>query len=125
MKTSGALLHDLLIQADREGYAIPAFNYSDIWDLLAIIEAAEEEHAPIMIASNPLVVRDISVEICAAIGRAAAEKASVPIIHHLDHSFQTSLCKAAIDCGYPSVMIDTSKYSLEENIYHRRSKIGP
>jgi len=109
-------LKELLRKADQGGYAIPSFNYSDIWDFLAIIEAAEEENAPIMIASNPLVVQAIGVELCGAFGRAAMEKAKIPLIHHLDHSFSVEMCKAAIDHGYPSVMIDASKYSLEENI---------
>ena len=109
-------LKELLKKADAGGYAIPSFNYSDIWDFLAIIEAAEEEGAPVMIASNPLVVDAISVELCGALGKAAMEKAKIPLIHHLDHSFHVEMCKAAIDNDYPSVMIDASKYSLEENI---------
>ncbi|MCL2164055.1 MAG: class II fructose-bisphosphate aldolase [Oscillospiraceae bacterium] len=109
-------LHSLLVRADEGGFAIPAFNYSDIWDLLAIVKAAEEERAPVMIASNPLVVEAISVEVCGAIGREIMGKASVPIIHHLDHSFSADLCKAAIDHGYPSVMIDASQQDLEHNI---------
>lgn len=111
------ILHALLMHADQGGYAVPSFNYSDIWDFLAIVQAAEEERAPIMIASNPLVVKAISVEICGAIGNAAMAKASIPLAHHLDHSFEVELCKAAIDNGYPSVMIDASKYDLERNIH--------
>ena len=110
------VLHELLKNADEGGYAIPSFNFTDIWDFLAIVEAAEEERAPIMVASNQLVAGDISVEICAAIGKAAMEKASVPLILHLDHSTSVDLCKAAIDSGYPSVMIDASKFELDENI---------
>ncbi len=109
-------LKELLKKADSEGFAVPAFNYSDIWDFLAIVEAAEEAEAPIMIASNPLVVESIGVEICGAIGVAAMQKARIPLIHHLDHSFQVEMCIDAIKNGYPSVMIDASKYPLEENI---------
>ena len=85
-------LKELLKKADQGGYAIPSFNYSDIWDFLAIIEAAEEEEAPIMIASNPLVVTDIGVELCGAFGKAAMDKAKIPLIHHLDHSFHVEMC---------------------------------
>jgi len=109
-------LKELLKKADKEGYAIPSLNYSDIWDFLSIIEAAEEEEAPIIISSNPLVVTEIGVELCGALGNAAMEKAKFPLIHHLDHSFKVEMCKAAIDNNYPSVMIDASKYSIEENI---------
>lgn len=112
---TGAKLHELLVRADKSGYAIPSFNYSDIWDFLAIVEAAEEEKAPIMIASNPLVAKAISIEICGNIGLAAMAKSKIPLCHHLDHSFEAELCRAAIDNGYPSVMIDASKYELAEN----------
>jgi ketose-bisphosphate aldolase len=109
-------LKEILKKADRFGYAIPSFNYSDIWDFLAIVEAAEEEEAPVIIASNPLVVKEIGMEICGALGNAAMNKANIPLIHHLDHSPKVEMCKDAIDQGYPSVMIDASKYSLVENI---------
>jgi len=113
---NGSKLHGLLMAADEGGYAIPSFNYSDIWDFLAIVEAAEDMRAPIMIASNPLVADMISVEICGAIGVAAMEKAKIPLFHHLDHSFSVDMCKKAVDFGYPSVMIDASKYDLTRNI---------
>ena len=109
-------LQKLMKEAEEGCYAIPAFNYSDIWDFLAIIKAAEELRAPIMIASNPLVVGEIGVEICGAIGTAAMAKAGVPVVHHLDHSSSVELCKAAVDNGYPSVMIDASGHDLETNI---------
>ena len=116
MVITGDLLREYLRKADREKFAVPAFNYSDVWDLLAIVEAANEAKAPIMLASNPLVARDIGVELCGAMGCAVMKKAEYPVVHHLDHSSSVELCREAIDNGYPSVMIDASKYSLEENI---------
>jgi len=115
-QTPLARVSELLRRADAEGFAVPAFNYSDIWDFLAIVEAAEELAAPIFISSNQRVATDIGIELCGAIGRAAMQKASIPLIHHLDHSNQPALCRAAVDNGYPSVMIDASLRSLEVNI---------
>jgi ketose-bisphosphate aldolase len=106
----------LLRRARGEGFAVPAFNYSDVWDFLAIVEAAEELAAPIFISSHQSVVEAIGVEICGAIGRAAMGKARAPLIHHLDHSKSVEVCLAAVDNGYPSVMIDASMLPLEENI---------
>jgi len=120
---NGSRLREIIRAADKGGYAIPSFNYSDVWDFLAIVEAAEELRAPVMVASNPLVAETISVDICGAIGVAAMKKASVPLFHHLDHSFTVDMCKAAADCGYPSVMIDASKYDLERNIRDVRSVV--
>ena len=109
-------LSDMLAAADAGGYAVPAFNYSDVWDMLAIVAAAEELRAPIMLACNPLVAAQIGVGMCGAMGGAAMERASVPVVHHLDHGAKAALCHAAVDSGYPSVMIDGSKFVLEENI---------
>lgn len=109
-------LKELLKKADMNGYAIPAFNYSDVWDLTAIVEAAEEEGAPVMLACLPKVIDAMSIEICAALGSTLMNKSSTSLIHHLDHSTEVELCKKAIENGYPSVMIDGSKLSLEGNI---------
>jgi len=106
----------ILAAANAGGFAVPAFNYSDIWDFLAIIEAAEELEAPIFISSNQQVVTDIGIELTGAFGAAASAKARVPVIHHLDHSNKVSICKAAVDHHYPSVMIDASARPLEDNI---------
>lgn len=107
---------EILAAADAGGFAVPAFNYSDIWDFLGIVEAAEKLAAPIFISSNQRVVTDIGIELCGAFGTAAIRKARVPLIHHLDHSNKPDLCRAAVDNGYPSVMIDASSRPLSENI---------
>lgn len=109
-------LWQMLKQADEEKYAIPAFNYSDIWDMLAILDAAEKKKSPVIIASNPLVVKQIGIDVCGAIGQVLMEKAIVEVVHHLDHSTSIELCKQAIDNKYPSVMIDASKYDMATNI---------
>lgn len=113
---NGDFLRNMLAKADKGGYAVPSFNYSCVWDFLAIIEAAEEEKAPIMVASHSLVFNMITPEINAAMGAAAMAKANIPLIHHLDHSDEVAICNTAIDLGYPSVMIDASALSLEDNI---------
>jgi len=116
-------LRELLRKADKGGYAIPAFNYSDIWDLLAIIEAAEEENSPVIVSSNPLVVKAIGVDYLGAVGRVAMKTAKIPLIHHLDHSTSFELCIRCIDKGYSSVMIDGSALKLEENIALTKSVV--
>lgn len=109
-------VQDLLRRADAEGFAVPAFNYSDIWDFLAIVEAAEAERAPVFLSSNQRVVTEIGIELCGAFGEAAMQKASVPLIHHLDHCLKAELCCSAVDNNYPSVMIDASMHPLDVNI---------
>lgn len=109
-------LKELLKKADEGKYAIPAFNYSDIWDLLAIIEAAEEERSPVIISSNPLIAEAIGIDYLAAIGKIGTQLAKVSLIHHMDHSTNFELCAECIKKGYSSVMIDGSALKLEENI---------
>ena len=106
----------ILSAADAEGFAVPAFNYSDIWDFTAIVEAAEELDAPIFISSTLQVVSDFGIELCGALGKAGMDKAGIPLIHHLDHSNKVDTCESAIDNHYPSVMIDASSKSLADNI---------
>jgi len=113
---NGDTLRGMLKRADNEGYAVPAFNYSSIWDLLAIVATAQEERSPVMVASHTSVFDMMTPAICAAIGKVVSEQSSVPIIYHLDHSSEIDKCKTAIDLDYPSVMIDASKESLSENI---------
>ena len=102
--------------AAKEGYAIPAFNYSDIWEHGAIVQAAAEERAIVYTASNMRVAGSIGLPYLGAIGSAAYAVSGGHIFNHLDHSSSVELCKQAVDSGYHSVMIDASMCSLEENI---------
>jgi len=115
MDCSGMRLSKNLKAADKGGYAIPAFNYSDLWDLYAILEAAKELQAPVIFASIPKVIHAITPQICGAIGIQMMQVYN-HTMHHLDHSVDPALCIDAIDYGYPSVMIDASKEILDVNI---------
>lgn len=112
----GRTLQRMIHDADKGGYAIPSFNYSDIWDLMAIIEAAQELNAPIMFAANQVVAGVFTPGVSGAMGKAFMAQGKVPMIHHLDHSKHVELCLQCIDNGYPSVMIDGSDHDLAANI---------
>jgi ketose-bisphosphate aldolase len=109
-------LKEELWKAERGGYAVPAFNFNDVWDLTAIIRAGEEQRSPIMVMAIPRVVECLGRETCAAMAIAAAAAASVPVFLHLDHCTDVGFCKAAVDLGFPSVMIDASAMPLDQNI---------
>lgn len=110
-----AQIRGMLAKADAGQYAIPMFNYTDLWDLAGILDAAEELRAPVMFASIPRTVEAHGVAALGAMGKAHMAE-NPALIHHLDHSNTVEMCLRAIDCGYPSVMIDASKESLERNI---------
>ena len=117
-------LQELLADADRKGYAVPAFNYSDIWELQAIVEAAQEARSPVICQSHMRVIDAFSPQWLGELGQAAAELATVPVINHLDHSNSVNLCLHAIDCRYPSIMYDGSALSLEENIASTKNVVA-
>jgi ketose-bisphosphate aldolase len=76
-----------------------------------------------MVSSYWAVAEALSVDVCQAMADALNRRATVPIILHLDHSTSVPLCIAAIDAGYPSVMIDGSMCPLAENIRMTREVV--
>ena len=113
----------ILYSADQQGFAVPAFNYSDIWEMLSIVETAMEEKAPVFIATNMRVAETIGLEYLGVMGQTAYGLSGGHILNHLDHSNSVDLCKRAVDCGYMSVMIDASMCPLEENIRKTREVV--
>lgn len=109
-------LKQMLRDADRGGYAVPAFNFSDCWELMGILEAARELRAPVIASSNMQVVEVHGARLLGLLCRYYTECAQTPVVFHLDHAVDPARCRELMDCGYPSVMIDGSHDSLEENI---------
>ena len=105
-----------MTQARRAKKGLPAFNYSDMWDLMAIVNAAERMGIDVIVASNLLVENALGLDLCQAMVGALNSRTSISIFNHLDHSNNVDLCIKAVDAGYPSVMIDGSGLPLEDNI---------
>lgn len=107
---------EMLSKAQKGSYAVGAFNAENMEMVKAIIQAAEELKAPVMIQTTPSTVKYGTVDTYAAIVAAEAKKASVPVCLHLDHGSSFELAMQAIHAGYTSVMIDGSKLDFEANI---------
>ncbi len=107
---------EMLKKAQEGHYAVGAFNAENMEMIKAIIAAAEELKAPVMIQTTPGSIKYVSLETFAAMVKAEAEKVSVPVCLHLDHGSSFELAMQAIHAGYSSVMIDGSKLPFEENI---------
>lgn len=103
-------------KADEGGYAVPHFNFSDIWDLEAIVKGAEEMHSPVIAAALPKVNDAIGMHVVGQMAKAVAECAKVPVYLHLDHSTEVTVSQKACDENYSLVMLDASKEALDENI---------
>ena len=106
----------MLAEAQRGGYAVGAFNVENMEMVKAVISAAEELRAPVILQTTPSTVKYGTLETYAAIVAAEAKKATVPVCLHLDHGNSYDLAVQAIYAGYTSVMIDGSALPFEENV---------
>ncbi len=106
----------MLSDAQRGGYAVGAFNVENMEMVKAVIAAAEELKAPVMLQTTPSTVKYGTLETYYAIVAAEAKKASIPVCLHLDHGSSFDLALQAIRAGYTSVMIDGSHKDFEQNI---------
>ena len=106
----------MLLDAQKRGYAVGAFNCENMEMVKAIIAAAEELRAPLMLQTTPSTVKYGTLETFVAIVAAEAKKATVPVCLHLDHGSSFDLAVQAIKAGYTSVMIDGSKEDFEGNV---------
>ncbi|MDO4276210.1 MAG: class II fructose-1,6-bisphosphate aldolase [Eubacteriales bacterium] len=107
---------ELLLDAQKGGYAIGAFNVENMEMVQAVAAAAEELKSPVIMQTTPSTVKYADLEYFYANVKTAAEKASVPIAIHLDHGSSFGLAMQALRAGYTSIMIDGSHDSYKENI---------
>lgn len=107
---------NMLLDAQKGKYAVGAFNAENMEMVKAIIKAAEELKAPVMIQTTPSTVKYASLEMFVAMVKEEAEKATVPVCLHLDHGNSFELAVQAIKDGYTSIMIDGSKLPFEQNV---------
>ncbi|AEF18211.1 MULTISPECIES: class II fructose-1,6-bisphosphate aldolase [Thermoanaerobacterium] len=107
---------ELLKKANEEGYAVGAFNTSNLEITQAIVEAAEEMKSPAIIQVSEGGLKYAGIETISAIVRTLAAKASVPIALHLDHGTDFNNVMKCLRNGWTSVMMDASKLPLEKNI---------
>lgn len=107
---------DMLVRATVEKYAVGAFNVTNLIQLEAVVEAAVERKAPLIIQTSVTPSKFLNPEILTAIYRTLAASAPVPICLHLDHCTDVAYCKTCADAGYTNIMIDASKQDFRENI---------
>lgn len=106
----------ILKKAQEGKYAIGAFNVENMEMVMAVISAAEEMNAPVIMQTTPSTVKYASLDYFLANARVAASRAKVPVVMHLDHGSSFELAAQAFRAGYTSIMIDGSHSSFEENI---------
>lgn len=107
---------DLLTHALENNYAVGAFSAHNAETIQAILLAAEEEQAPIMIQVGQRAIQNIGLEPMTKMIEIFAKDSTVPICIHLDHSREYNQTMQAIQLGFQSVMFDGSALSFEENV---------
>ncbi len=98
------------------GYAVGAFNVNDMEILQGIVDAAKEENAPLILQVSAGARKYARHEYLVKLVEAALMTADLPIVLHLDHGEDFEVCKSCVDGGFSSVMIDASRFPLDENI---------
>lgn len=112
---------DIMLEAAENNYAVGAFNITNLIQMEAVVDAAIEKKAPLIIQTSVKPSKFLSRDVLVSIFRSLAESAPIPICLHLDHSTDMEYCKLCADAGYTNIMIDASKQPFEENI--RQTKI--
>lgn len=109
-------LKPVLKTALQEKFAVAAFNPVDYGSMKAMIKAAEEIDAPVIIQSSAKTIRYYGHAALAGWMREIAGDSPVPVVLHLDHGKDMDMIRQCIDSGWTSVMIDASDKPFEENL---------
>ena len=107
---------EMFKKAYEGGYAIGAFNVNNMEIVQGITEAARETNSPVILQVSAGARKYAKHEYLMKLVEAAIADTDLPIALHLDHGEDFEICKACIDGGFTSVMIDGSKHSFEDNI---------
>lgn len=110
---------EVLKKAKEGKYAVPHFNINNLEWTRFILEECEKEKSPVILGvSEGAKKYMVGFHTVTEMVKAMVEELqiTVPVVLHLDHGSSVASCKEAIDAGFTSVMIDASKYSVEENI---------
>ena len=107
---------EMLLKAQREGYAVPAFNIHNLETLQVVVNTAIKMRSSVIVAGTPSTIKYAGGKYLRAMAEVAANKTDVPIAIHLDHFEDVNEIKENIDVGFKSCMIDSSKEEFEKNI---------
>ena len=116
-------LEEVLSRAGSGGYAVGAFNFSNLEYLTGALEAAVELDSPIIVQTTEGAIKYAGLDLLAALARTAAAGLSIPVVLHLDHGKDINVIRGAIEAGYTSVMIDASDKPFSENLAATREVV--
>ena len=105
-------------------YAVPAINVVNDLTLEAVLAAAEELRAPLIVQTSVKTVRSIGIEVLAGMWRPMAARVSAPVSLHLDHCPDRALISACLAAGWSSALFDASELPVEENLRQCREVVA-
>jgi len=111
---------EMFAKAFKGGYAVPAYNFNNLEQLQAIIQACVETKSPVILQVSKGAREYANATMLRYMAMGATELAkelggNIPIALHLDHGDDFEICKSCVDSGFSSVMIDGSHLSFDEN----------
>lgn len=112
-------MNEMLIKAFKEKYAVPQFNINNLEWTKFILEECQQNNSPVILGVSEGAIKYFGgYKTVTAVVRSLIEelKITIPVALHLDHGSSVESCVKAIAAGFTSVMIDASKYPIEENV---------
>lgn len=116
-------LNDVLLDAQKNKYAVGLFNTTDTDMLEAAISAAEEMRSPIVIGTAEVLLPFGELKLIAPSIIEAAKRATVPVVVHYDHGLTFDRCMEALKLGFSSIMFDGSAGEEAENLKNTREMV--
>ncbi len=108
-------MKEMLADAKKNHYAIPAFDVSNYEMMKAVLETCEEEKSPALLMTLGVDTEGRNLQLLSSMVRGASEYFKIPICLHMDHATDIDFIKYGCDNGYSSVMYDGSVLSFNEN----------
>ena len=112
---------EMFEKANREGYAVPAFNFNNMEQVMAIAEACAETGSPVILQCSWEVMEYmgtymVPLLVKGAVGYIRSTGSDIPVALNLDHGRNLDAAKKAVELGFSSVMFDGSHYPFAQNI---------
>lgn len=119
---------EMFKRANECGYSIPAFNFCNMEQLQAILEACVETDSDVILQISASARKYIGKELLplmikGAIEEIRAKGSKISVALNLDHGKEVDMIKDCLDYGFSSVMIDASKYEFEKNVEITKSVV--
>lgn len=108
-------MKEILADAKKNHYAVPAFDVSNYEMMRAVLEACEEERSPALLMGLGVDLVGKGMPLLTSMVKEASNHFDIPVCFHLDHATDFELIKTAIDAGFSSVMYDGSVLDFENN----------